>query len=91
QNSTGISGASEEDDNMGSTVLVLNLSSTKHADVVIGTPGEDSSSKTDNGLLNVILGTTAKSGLTATGNQGLDATGMVNGPVTNGALGVELS
>jgi hypothetical protein len=91
QNSTGISGSSETGDQMGEAVAIADLTSSKHGDLVIGVPGEDSSSKTDNGLLNVILGSTAKSGLTATCNQGLDATGMVNGPVSHGELGVEIS
>ena len=90
QNSTGISGASEAGDSMGATVSVLNVTSSSHADVVIGTPGEDSSSLTDNGLINVILGTKSSTGLTATGNQGIDATGMVNGPIDGGALGASL-
>jgi hypothetical protein len=91
QNSTGISGTSEKGDNLGAQVAAINLTSKAHADLIATTPNEDSSSKTDNGSLNVILGSAAKSGLTATGNKGVDATGFVKGPISYGEMGASIN
>jgi hypothetical protein len=89
QNSTGIGGSSETGDELGDSVSALDVKSGARDELVIGVPGEDSSAKTDNGLLNIIPGGSA--GLTATGSQSIDGTGLVNGPVSYGEMGLALN
>jgi len=89
QDSPGISGGSEAHDNFGFSVAAPSIVSSGHADLVVGVPYEDTGSTTNNGMINVILGTAGK-GLTSTGNQGIDETGLVNGAKSLGEMGMSL-
>lgn len=90
QDSTGISGTAENDDEFGTTVSILPLTSATHADLVVGNPGEDTGTFTDDGSLNIILGSKSTTGLTATGNTGFDATNLSPGRSSYAGLGITL-
>jgi hypothetical protein len=83
QDSAGISGTAESGDEFGNMVQALNITAGSRADLIVGVPDEDSSVYTDNGAINVLLG--SGSGLTATGDQLIDAVNL-NGGAASGAV-----
>ncbi|HEY1487579.1 MAG TPA: FG-GAP repeat protein [Micromonosporaceae bacterium] len=83
QDSSGIKGTAETGDEFGNMVQALPLTGGSRADLIVGVPDEDSDIYTDNGAINVLLG--SSSGLTATGNQLIDAVNL-NGGAGSGAF-----
>ena len=77
QGTAGVQGAPEQDDQFGASLWSLDITGTGRAALIIGVPGEDSNTFTDNGAIAVLLGGTG--GLTTTGNQFFDATMLVGG------------
>jgi hypothetical protein len=67
QNSTGIFGEAEADDEFGRSLAAANFGKSSHADLAIGVPSEDAGSTTDTGGVHVIYG--SANGLTGTGSQ----------------------
>ena len=67
QNSDGIKGLAEADDEFGSALAVGDFDNDGYADLAIGTPFEDVGSLTDAGAINIIYG--SNSGLTDSGDQ----------------------
>ena len=84
QDSGGIAGASEADDNFGASLQAVPVISAAGRDLVVGTPGEDSGGLTDNGAIAVLRG--GATGLSAAGNQFVDAVGLLHGAQTGGEL-----
>jgi hypothetical protein len=80
QDSTGIAGAAEAGDRFGNAVSAVNTTSTTHADLIISEYGEATGTFVSNGAISLLRGSAAKTGITATGNQFIDGTHLVNGP-----------
>ncbi|HEY2794481.1 MAG TPA: FG-GAP-like repeat-containing protein [Micromonosporaceae bacterium] len=85
QNTAGISGSAETEDFFGMYVQAVNIVSTKYSGLVIGVPGEDTATFTDNGAIEVMRG--GSSGLTATSSQFFDSQGLVGGAEDNEQMG----
>lgn len=79
QDSTGISGACETNDQLGNSLSAINLTSS-HSDLIVGVFGEGTGTFVENGGIALFRGTTTKTGITATGYQFVDATHLTNGP-----------
>jgi FG-GAP repeat len=77
QNSAGIAGSAERNDFFGSAVYAAKIRSTSRSDLVIGIPNEDTGTFTDDGAVEFLRG--AAGGLTATGSQFIDGTGLQSG------------
>jgi hypothetical protein len=88
QDSTGVPGTVEEADQFGASVLALKLTGGSRADLLIGTPTEDSDGFADNGSVTVLLNNS--SGLTGTGAQAWSAKTLVGGAVTTAEFGLSL-
>lgn len=82
QDSTGIAGSCETGDFFGNSITALNVTSTAHADLVVGVYGESTGTFVSNGAIAVLLGSSTKTGIVSTGNQFIDATNLDNGPQT---------
>ncbi|GAA2102813.1 hypothetical protein GCM10009841_19540 [Microlunatus panaciterrae] len=67
QNSAGIAGKTELEDEFGSSLVAGHFAGRVYADLAIGVPGEGVAEASGAGAVNVIYGSAA--GLTATGNQ----------------------
>jgi hypothetical protein len=67
QNSPGLAGAAESDDDFGSSVAAANFGRGSHADLLVGVQGEDVGPIVDAGAVQVIYGSPA--GLTAVGDK----------------------
>ncbi|WP_234542346.1 FG-GAP-like repeat-containing protein [Streptomyces shenzhenensis] len=63
QNTAGVPGASEAHDAFGATTATADLNRDGYADLVVGTPDEDTSKGTDSGAVTVLWG--SRSGLTS--------------------------
>ena len=89
QNTAGISGTAEKNDGFGGYLQIANVVSHKYAGLVIGVPGEDTGTLTDNGAIEVMRG--GSNGLTATGSQFFDGQGLVGGAENNEQMGLQLA
>lgn len=67
QDTPGIQGAAEADDQFGMSLVAGDVGNGSADDLVVGVPREDVSSGSDQGAVQVIFG--SSTGLTATGNQ----------------------
>jgi hypothetical protein len=67
QESPGMAGSHDDDDEFGSSLATGDFNGDGYADLAIGVPGEDSAGSTSGGRVAVIHG--SPTGLTATGNQ----------------------
>jgi hypothetical protein len=67
QDSSGVPGTAEDDDEFGWSLAAANLGHSSHTDLAIGIPFEDVGTIIDAGAVNVLYGSTT--GLTSTGSQ----------------------
>lgn len=84
QNTAGVAGVSEQFDDMGESLQALNLTGGTTSALIIGVYGESSNGFTENGGVNVLLG--SSSGLTATGNRWWDGTSLAGGAQTGATM-----
>jgi len=85
QDSAGVPGACEMGDWFGFMLQAPRVKSSGHADLLVGVPFEDTGAFEENGAVEMLYGGTAR--LTATGSKFIDATSLVNGPLTGAEFG----
>jgi hypothetical protein len=78
QDSSGVAGATEDEDYFGDSIAVGDVTGDGYSDVLVGVPGEDIGTTANAGSLVLLRG--SASGLTGTGSQSLDqSSSMVPG------------
>jgi hypothetical protein len=75
-------------DQYGTSVLARKVTGGTRADLVIGTPAEDTGTLTDNGTVTVLLSNSG--GLTATGSETMSAASLAGGASTGAEFGASL-
>ena len=91
QNASGIADEPEPGDHFGATMAAANLGSSAHADLAIGTPGEDLAAGYDAGIVHVLYG--AADGIWGAGSQSWsqNSAGIVDTPEPGDGFGSSLA
>jgi hypothetical protein len=85
QDTSGVGGAAEFDDDFGFALYAGHITSTGHDDLVVGVPNEASGGPRRAGALNLLRGSAG--GLTAAGSQYVPEPGDVAGPSDTDVMG----
>ncbi len=85
QDTAGIPGTAENDDQLGISVYALPATGSGYAGLVVAVPGESSNGGSDNGGIEVLAG--GASGITATGATYLDGSALAGGLADGAYMG----